>query len=142
MYRTTVVQNKIISIICSCLFFCLTNIYRPSLGKVWLGRSNPNHCTQFLSQKEKKNILLRIVCTTISPRLRFSIFQFRAHIAFCLQMWCPINSETGWCLKKYFFARMISKLVQFIPFASINIPSKRALNNWCKFFTLLLHLYT
>ena len=42
VYRTTIVQNKIITIICSCLFFCLANIYRPSLGKVWLGRPNPN----------------------------------------------------------------------------------------------------
>ena len=42
MHRTTIVQNKIISIICSCLFFCLVNIYRPSLRKVRLDRPNPN----------------------------------------------------------------------------------------------------
>ena len=30
MRRTTIVQNKIISIICSCSFFCPANIYRPS----------------------------------------------------------------------------------------------------------------
>ena len=41
MHRTTIVQNKIINIICSCLFLCPINIYRPSLGKVWLGRPNP-----------------------------------------------------------------------------------------------------
>ena len=38
MLITNIVHNKIISIICSCLFFCLANIYRPSLGKVQLGR--------------------------------------------------------------------------------------------------------
>ena len=40
MHRTTIVQNKILSIICSC-FFCEANIYRPGLGKVRLGRPNP-----------------------------------------------------------------------------------------------------
>ena len=57
MHRTTIVQNKIISSICSCLFFCQANIYRPSLGKVRLGRPNPHPTTtaQFLSQKEKKD---------------------------------------------------------------------------------------
>ena len=24
--------------------------------------------------------------------------EFRAHIALCLEMWCPINSQTGWNL--------------------------------------------
>ena len=38
MHRTTIVQNKILSIICSC-FFCPANIYRPSLGKVRLGKT-------------------------------------------------------------------------------------------------------
>ena len=40
MHRTTIVQNKIINI-CSSLFFCPANIYRPSLEKVRLGRPNP-----------------------------------------------------------------------------------------------------
>ena len=40
MHRTTIVQNKIVSSICSCLFFCLANTYRPSLGKERLGRPN------------------------------------------------------------------------------------------------------
>ena len=52
MHITTIVQNKIISIICSCLFFCPANIYRPSLGKVWFGRNNPN-------LSESLNIYLR-----------------------------------------------------------------------------------
>ena len=43
MHRTTIVQNKIISIICSC-FFCLANIYRPSLGKVQLGCKREPTC--------------------------------------------------------------------------------------------------
>ena len=37
---------------------------------------------------------------------------------------------------KYFFARTISKLVQFTPFASINIPSKRELLISAKFLHL------
>ena len=41
MHRT-IVQNKIISIIYSYLFLYLANIYRPSLGKVQLGKPNPN----------------------------------------------------------------------------------------------------
>ena len=39
MHRT-IVQNKILSVICSCFFFSLANIYRPSLGKVQFGRPN------------------------------------------------------------------------------------------------------
>ena len=66
MHRT-IVHNKIISMICSCLFFCLPNIYRPSLGKVWLGRPNPNqqNSLNFYLRKKKNTILLRIVWTTI-----------------------------------------------------------------------------
>ena len=44
MHRT-IVQNKIIRIICSCLF-CLANIYRPSLGKVQFSEEKKNHSTQ------------------------------------------------------------------------------------------------
>ena len=40
MHRTTIVQNKILSIIVLA-FFCPANIYRPSLRKVQLGRPNP-----------------------------------------------------------------------------------------------------
>ena len=56
MHRTTIVQNKIISSISSC-FFCLANIYRPSLGKVQLGRPTQNcfSCSIFISEEEKKD---------------------------------------------------------------------------------------
>ena len=40
MMHRTIVQNKIISIICSWFFFCPANIYS-SLEKVWLGRTYP-----------------------------------------------------------------------------------------------------
>ena len=56
MHRTTV-QNKIISTICSWLLFCSANIYRPSLGKVWLGRLNPKPIQPlnfYLRRKRKK----------------------------------------------------------------------------------------
>ena len=51
IHRTTIVQNKMISIICSCLFFCPANIYEPSLMKVQLGRPNATPLQQlnFLS---------------------------------------------------------------------------------------------
>ena len=68
MHRTTIVQDKIISSICSCVFFCPANIYRPSLGKVWLGRPNPKLIPLlnfYLGRRRKKTILLRIVCTTM-----------------------------------------------------------------------------
>ena len=39
MHRKPIVQNKIMIIII--FFFCLANIYWPSLGKVQLGRPNP-----------------------------------------------------------------------------------------------------
>ena len=57
MHRTTIAQNKIISNICSCLFFCLANIYRPSLGEVQLGRPNPKPIPvlNFYLKKKKKD---------------------------------------------------------------------------------------
>ena len=67
MYRTTIIQNKFISIICSYIFFCPTNIYRPSLGKVWLGRPNSKliPALNFYLRRRKKTIILRILCTTM-----------------------------------------------------------------------------
>ena len=74
-----------------------------------------------------------IIAETISNYLSTKIL-IRVHIAFCLELWCPINSQTGRfeqnfrnSYKKYFFTRTVSKLSQFTPFASINIPSKREL---------------
>ena len=55
LHITTIVHNKIISIVCSCFFFCLANIYRPCLGKVQLGRPNgPNP-----NQPQSLNFYLR-----------------------------------------------------------------------------------
>ena len=58
-----------------CFFFCLANIYGPTLGKVGLGRPNPNHSKSliFISEEEK-NILLRIVCTTTFHRPIFNFY--------------------------------------------------------------------
>ena len=58
---TTIVQNKILSIICS------ANIYRPSLGKVQLGRPNPKPIPplNLYLRRKKKTILPQIVCTTM-----------------------------------------------------------------------------
>ena len=80
MHGTTIVQNKISIIICSCLFFCPANIYRPSLGKVRLGRPNPKLLQPlnfYCKRKRKKPILLRIVCTTMYRSL---IFNFDFHL--------------------------------------------------------------
>ena len=78
MHRTTIAQNKIMSIICSCLFFCPANIHRPSLGKVQLGRPNPNLAQSLYLRRKKKTILLRIVCTTMyrHPIFIFIFFLF------------------------------------------------------------------
>ena len=75
MHRT-IVPNKIIVIIYSCLFF-LANIYRPSLGKVQLGRPNPTQLQRLNFYPRKKNILLRIICTT-NPQIL--IFNFDFHL--------------------------------------------------------------
>ena len=77
MHRTTVVQNKIISMICSCLFFGLPNIYRPSLGKVWLGRPNPKSIQLLNFYLRKKKIpfyseLCGLQC--IAPRFSILVF--------------------------------------------------------------------
>ena len=66
MHRSTIVQNKIISIVCYFIFFCPANIYRPCLGKVRLGRPNPKliQLLNFYLGRKKKPILLRIECTT------------------------------------------------------------------------------
>ena len=76
MHRTSIVQNQIISIFCSCHFFCPANIYRPSLGKVGLGRPNPNLSQSLNIYFRKKNILLRIACTTMyhCPIFNFHLF--------------------------------------------------------------------
>ena len=57
MHRTTIVPNKSISIICSCLFICPANIYRPSLEKVWIGRPNstPLQRLNFYLRRKKKH---------------------------------------------------------------------------------------
>ena len=57
MHRTTIVQNKILSIIWSCFFNCPPNIYRPSLGKVWLGRPNQKliQPLNFYLRRDKKD---------------------------------------------------------------------------------------
>ena len=91
MHRTTIVQNKIVSIICSCLFFCRANIYRPSPGKVWLGKPNPN-LSQSLNiyLRRKKNILLRIVCTTAYSVSSFN-FQFTFSFIFEKCIIKPVN---------------------------------------------------
>ena len=52
MHRTTIVQNKIISIICS-FFFYLANIFRPSQGKVRLGTQTYLNHSIFISEGKK-----------------------------------------------------------------------------------------
>ena len=56
-------------------FFCKANTYRPSLGKVLLGRPNshPTTTAQFLSQKKKNTFYSELYALQIHPS-RFSIF--------------------------------------------------------------------
>ena len=53
IHRTIIVQNKIVRIICSCLFFCPASIYGPSLGKVWLVRPNQNCFSRSIFDKKR-----------------------------------------------------------------------------------------
>ena len=79
MHKTTIVQNKIISTICSWRFFCPANIYRPSLGKVRLGRPNqkPLPAFNFYLRIKKNAILLRIARSTMPC---CPIFNFEFHL--------------------------------------------------------------
>ena len=78
MHRTIIEQNKIKSIICSCLIFCPVNIYRPSLENVRLGRPNPNLSQSLnIHLRRKKNIILRIVGTPMYRRPIFNFHLFR-----------------------------------------------------------------
>ena len=92
MHRTTVVQNKILSIIYSC-FFCPENIYRPSLGKVRLGRPNPKPIQPlyFYLRRNKKTVLLRIVYPTTvwCPIYNFDFNLFKKNILQCYQKNLP-----------------------------------------------------
>ena len=67
MHRT-IVQNKILRIICSCPFFCPGNIYRSSLGKVRLGRPNPKppQPLNFYLRRKRKNICITTYQSLIS----------------------------------------------------------------------------
>ena len=53
LHRTTIVQNEIISSIRSCLFFCLTYIYRHRLEKV---NPNPSQSLNIYLKKKKKTL--------------------------------------------------------------------------------------
>ena len=77
MHRT-IVQNKIISIICSCLFFCPANIYRPSLGKVQLGKPNsiPIQALNIYFRRKRKRPLYSELYALQQYRARFSILIF------------------------------------------------------------------
>ena len=78
MHTRTIVQNKILSIICSCSFFCPTNINWPNLVNVWLVTPNPNdyespnfHTRNFFKQA----ILLQNGWTTMQQSLILNFIQ-------------------------------------------------------------------
>ena len=83
MHITTIVQNEIISIICSCLFFYLANIYRPSLGKVQFGWPNPNQSPLlnfYLKGKKKHSTQNCMNYNVMLPDFQFSFsFIFKKH---------------------------------------------------------------
>ena len=75
MHKTTIVQNKTLSIIRSCLFFVW--LYRPSLGKVWLGRPNPTPLQGpnfYLRRKKKHSFYSEL------HALQRTIFNFDFHL--------------------------------------------------------------
>ena len=76
MHRTTIVQNKIISTICSWHFLCPANIYRPSLGKVLLGRPNPKliQLLNFYLRIKRKKSLYSELYALQRTEAGFSIF--------------------------------------------------------------------
>ena len=78
MHGTTIVQNKILSSICSCVFLCLANIYRPSLRKVWLGRPNPKPLQpfNFYLRSKRWNPFYSELYALQRINARFSIFIF------------------------------------------------------------------
>ena len=78
MHRTTIVQNKIISIIWSWLFLGPDNIYRPSLGKVRLARPNkkPLPAFNFYLRKKRKQQFYSELHPLQRLIVRFSILLF------------------------------------------------------------------
>ena len=78
VHTTTIVQNKIISIICSWPFLCPANIYRPSLGQVWLGRPNPKPIAglNFYLRRRKKRPFYSELYALQRYRAWFSILIF------------------------------------------------------------------
>ena len=87
MHRTTIVQNKIISTIRSCFFFCPANIYRHNLGRGWLGRPNPKVSTalNFYLRRGKKYHSIQN-CTHYNFALdifKFHLFSFKYITKIC-----------------------------------------------------------
>ena len=83
MHSTTIVQNKILSIICSCLFFCPHHIYSPSLGKVRLGKPNPNqhNSLNFYLKRKKTTFYLELYTQHLASDFQFSFsFIFKKYI--------------------------------------------------------------
>ena len=79
-HRTTIVQNKIISTICFRYFFSPANIYRPSLGKVPLGRPNPKPIQPlnfYLRRKRKKKFTQNCMhYNRLKPDFHFHLLSF------------------------------------------------------------------
>ena len=73
MHRTTIFRIKLEALFVLAIF-CPANIYRPSLGKVWLGRPNPKlmPALNLYLRRKKKTILLRFLCTTTVQILIFN----------------------------------------------------------------------
>ena len=90
MHRTTIVQNKIISIICSRLFFCPANIYRPSLGKVRLGRPNSKPIQALNIYLRRKRPLYSELYALQWYRAQFSILIF-----ICLKKKCFLSKNVS-----------------------------------------------
>ena len=89
IHRTTIVQNKILRIIFSCLFFGIANIYWPSLGKVQLGRPNPKllQTLNFYLERKRKNPFYSELYALQCVKDRFSILIFIYFLKNILKMY-------------------------------------------------------
>ena len=87
MHRTTIVQNKIISIICSCLFFVrliFIGLVKGRFGQVGLTKTYLNH-SMFISERKKIHSTLNCMqYNVLQSNFQFSISFFFYYFKKCI----------------------------------------------------------
>ena len=93
MHRKSIVQKKNYKYYLFLPFFCPANIYRPSLGKVWLGRPNPKPIQPlnfYLRRKRKKQLFSELYALQgFGARFSILIFIYFLKILKNVQKTCP-----------------------------------------------------